>query len=200
MGRPTVRVRRVEGALRVPFMELWIAHRIEVGTTPEAARRLASDGTLAAALDRCDIGAFIAHVDGRPAGYIVVADSTRSPLVDSPCVSITMVHVLPDFRRQGVAKALLSTTARYADHVGADQVASLVPAHDREANRFFARLGFAPETMRRVTSLAALQRRLGGERVARVQLAQVLQRRRDIRARSRVPAASEQDGAAQAVG
>ncbi|MDN5795678.1 MAG: GNAT family N-acetyltransferase [Intrasporangium sp.] len=185
MGRSAVEVRRVEGDLRGPFIDLWVAHRIESGTTPDAARRLAADGTLSAALDRSDICAFIAHVDGTPAGYVVVTDSTRSPLVDAPCVSISMLHVLPDHRRQGVAAALLARTVRYADQVGAVHVASLVPAHDRESNRFFARIGFAPETVRRVTSVATLQRRLAGERSSRRPVAQVLQRRRDLRARAR---------------
>jgi GNAT superfamily N-acetyltransferase len=185
MGRSAVDVRRVEGALREPFIELWVAHRIESGTRPDAARRLAADGTLSAALDRSDICAFIAHVDGVPAGYVVVADSTRSPLVDAPCVSISMLHVLPAYRRTGVATALLATTTRYADRVGAGHVASLVPAHDREANRFFARIGFVPETVRRVTSVATLQRRLAGESPSRGPVAEVLQRRRDLRARAR---------------
>lgn len=184
MGRSAVDVRRVEGALREPFMELWVAHRIEVGTTPEAARRLAADGTLGSALDRSDICAFIAHVDGTPAGYVVVADTTRSPLVAAPCVSISMLHVLPEYRRGGVATALLATTTRYAERVGAGHVASLVPAHDRETNRFFARIGFAPETVRRVTSVVNLQRRLAGESPSRRPVAEVLQRRRDLRARA----------------
>lgn len=184
MGRSGLEVRRVEGTLHEPFIELWVAHRIETGTTPDAARRLAADGTLAAALLRSDIAAYIAHIDGTPVGYVVVADTTRSPLVDTPCVSISMLHVLPEYRRGGVASALLATTARYADRVGADYVASLVPAHDRDTNRFFARLGFAPETVRRVTSVAMLQRRLAGPSPMRRSVAQVLQRRRDLRART----------------
>lgn len=187
MARPGLDVRRVEGTLHGPFIELWIAHRIETGTTPDAARRLASDGTLTGALDRTDIAAYIAHVDHTPVGYVVVADTTRSPLVDAPCVSITMLYVLPEYRRGGVATALLTTTARYAERVGADHVASLVPAHDRETNRFFARLGFVPETVRRVTPVAMLQRRLTGQRPAKRSVAHVLQRRRAVRAQEVAP-------------
>lgn len=185
MGRVGLEIRRVDEALRDEFIELWVAHRIESGTTPEAARRLAADGTLSAALDRPDVAAFIAHVDSEPVGYVVVADTTRSPLVAAPCVSITMLHVLPEFRRGGVATALLGTAARYADRVGVGHMASLVPAHDREVNRFFARLGFAPETIRRVTTVAMLQRRLAGEVSSHRPIARVLQRRRDVRARAR---------------
>ncbi len=193
MTRPAVKVRRLEASQRESFIELWIGHRVETGTTVEAARRLAVDGTLTAALDRPDVVAFIAHVDGVPAGYVVLMDTTTSPLVDAPCVSISMLHVVPELRRQGVGRALLATAARHADRAGADHLASLVPAHDREANRFFARLGFAPETVRRVTPVAGLQRRLGGERVARMHVVQVLQRRLDVRARARASAAEQQD-------
>jgi GNAT superfamily N-acetyltransferase len=181
-------VRRVDSSIYTPFIDLWVAHRIETGTTHEAAQRLASDGTLHAALERPDVSAFIAFHDGVPAGYVVLGDTTRSLLVDSPSVTIDMLYVVPEFRRQGVARALLSAAARYADRQGAEHITSSVPAQDREANRFFARLGFASETVRRVTTSATLQRRLAGEgSPARSSLEQVLQRRRDVRHRLASP-------------
>jgi GNAT superfamily N-acetyltransferase len=184
MGRAVASVQRVDEGLHSQFIELWITHRIEAGTTPEAAQRLALDGTLRKALQRNDICAFMAFVADRPAGYVVLADSTRSLLVSSPCVSIDMLFVHPDFRRQGVGRALLAAATRYADRHGCEHLASAVPAGDREANRFFARLGFVPETVRRVASAATLQRKLAGDsRVTAIQLEQVLQRRRDLRAR-----------------
>src|SRR6478609_5407932 len=184
MGRAVVSVQRVDESLHPQFIELWITHRIEGGTTPEAAQRLALDGTLRNALQRNDICAFMAFVDERPAGYVVLADSTRSLLVDSPCVSIDMLFVHPDSRRQGIGRSLLSAASRYADRQGCEHLASLVPAQDRDANRFFARLGFAPETVRRVTSSATLQRKLAGEpRPARLAIDQVMARRRDLRLR-----------------
>lgn len=184
MGRAGVSVRRVDESLHSMFIELWIAHRIEGGTTPEAAQRLALDGTLRHALQRDDICAFIAFTGDQPSGYVVLADSTRSLLVDSPCVSIDMLFVLPELRRQGVARSLLTAAARYADRQGAEHLASTVPAGDRDANRFFARLGFAAETVRRVATSATVQRKLAGEptpRSQRVGLEQVLRRRRDLR-------------------
>ncbi len=185
MGRSVERVQRVDASLHSRFVELWIVHRVEGGTSPEAAQRLALDGTLRAALERPDIEAFIAFVDDVPAGYVVLADSTRSLLITAPCVSIDMLFVHPDFRRQGVGKMLLAAASRYADRQGAEHLASTVPAQDREANRFFARLGFASETVRRVTAVSTLQRRLSGERRGqRYSFDQVLQRRRDLRART----------------
>jgi GNAT superfamily N-acetyltransferase len=186
MGRSIASVQRVDESLHSPFIELWITHRIEGGTTPEAAQRLALDGTLRHALQRNDVAAFIAFVDSRPAGYLVLSDSTRSLLVDSPCVSIDMLYVDPAHRRLGVGRTLLAAASRYADRLGAEHVASLVPAQDRDANRFFARLGFAPETVRRVTKSATLQRKLSGEpRPTRVAIDQVMARRRDLRLRRR---------------
>lgn len=185
MGRTVISVRKVDVDLHSQFIELWITHRIEAGTTPEAAQRLALDGTLRTALQRNDIYAFIAFVDDRAAGYVVLADSTRSLLVNSPCVSIDMLFVHPELRRTGVGKALLGAAGRHADRQGAEHLASAVPAQNREANRFFARLGFAPETVRRVTSTTTLQRKLSGEpRGQRYSLDQVLQRRRDVRTKA----------------
>ncbi|HET8988051.1 MAG TPA: GNAT family N-acetyltransferase [Humibacillus sp.] len=186
MLRPIAEVQRVDESLHSPFIELWITHRIEGGTTPEAAQRLALDGTLRKALQRGDVAAFLAFVDSRPVGYLVLSDSTRSLLVDSPCVSIDMLYVEPDHRRLGVGRSMLAAASRYADRQGAEHVASLVPAQDRDANRFFARLGFAPETIRRVISSAALQRKLAGEPgVTWVAIDQVMARRRDLRLRRR---------------
>lgn len=183
MGRSVLSVSRVDSTLYAPFIELWIAHRMETGSSRDVAERLAQDGTLRAALERTDVTAFIAFVEERPAGYVVLGDTTRSLLVDSPSVSIDMLYVAPEQRRQGVAKALLAASARYADRQGAEHITSLVPAQDREANRFFARLGFASETVRRVTTSATLQRRLVREASTRYSLDQVLQRRRDVRSR-----------------
>ena len=185
MGRTVISVRKVDVDLHSQFIELGSTHRIEAGTTQEAAQRLALDGTLRTALQRNDIYAFIAFVDDRAAGYVVLADSTRSLLVNSPCVSIDMLFVHPELRRTGVGKALLGAAGRHADRQGAEHLASAVPAQNREANRFFARLGFAPETVRRVTSTATLQRKLSGEpRGQRYSLDQVLQRRRDVRTKA----------------
>jgi GNAT superfamily N-acetyltransferase len=186
MGRSVTSVQRVDESLHSPFIELWITHRIEGGTTPEAAQRLALDGTLRHALQRHDVAAFVAFVDSCPAGYVVLSDSTRSLLVDAPCVSIDMLFVHPEHRHLGVARSLLSAASRYADRQGAEHLASLVPAQDRDANRFFARLGFTPETVRRVTTSAVLQRKLSGEpRPARAAIDQVMARRRDLRVRRR---------------
>lgn len=184
MARPVVTVRRVAESMHTEFIQLWIEHKVEMGFSVEAATRLALDGTLTAALSRPDVHALLALVDGTPSGYVVISDSTRSLLVDSPCVSVDMLFVLADRRRTGVARALLAATTRYAERQGCELIASSVPAQDRDTNRYFARLGFAPETVRRVVSASALQRRLASGTRPRKGLDAVLARRRDLRQRA----------------
>ena len=188
MGRALVSVQRVDEGLHSQFIELWITHRIEGGTTPEAAQRLALDGTLRNALQRNDICAFVAFVDGRPAGYVVLADSTREPArrLARACRSTCSSSTPTSAARASVARCSRPRAATPTARAASTSRAA-VPAGDREANRFFARLGFAPETVRRVASAATLQRKLAGEpRPQRVSL-DLLQRRRDLRARAPRP-------------
>jgi len=79
---------------------------------------------------------------------------------------------------------LLSAAATYADRLGADQIACAVPAQGRDANRFFARLGFAPDVMQRVTTTSALHRKLATGDEPHPALDRLLQRRRSLRARA----------------
>ncbi len=184
MPRPLVSVRRVDETLRPALTELWVSNRVDSGTTPEAANRMVADGSVASALDRTEVCAFVALADEEPVGYVVLSDSTVNALVDTPCVAIDQLFVVPESRRHGVARQLLAAAASYAHRIGAEQIASNVPSHIRDANRFFARLGFTPTVVRRVTTTDALHRKLAGSRVPRHSLEQVLQRRRTARVRA----------------
>jgi len=179
-----VSVRRVDDDLRPALIGLWVTNRVDSGTTPEAAHRMAVDGSVSTALDRSDVCAFVALADEAPVGYVVLSNSTVNALVDTPCVAIDQLFVVPESRRHGVARQLLAAAASYAHRVGAEQIASNVPSHIRDANRFFARLGFTPTVVRRVTTTAALHRKLAGSDVPRYSLEQVLQRRRTARGRA----------------
>ena len=182
LSRPQVSVRRVTPDLECDFMALWVLARVETGAGP--AGRAASEGRVSQALAREDVRVYLALRDDRPVGYIVLTNSPLSFLTDSPCVSIDQVFVAPDARRGGVCRALLSAAATYADRLGADQIASSVPTQGREANRFYARLGFSSYVVRRVTTTSALHRRLATGGASRPALDQLLQRRRSLRARA----------------
>jgi GNAT superfamily N-acetyltransferase len=176
-------VQPVTAELQPEFTRLWIAARVEAGSTPDAALRAASEGRIADALRRDDVIAHLASVNGEAAGFMVLTTSPLSGLIDAPSVSVDQLYVVPESRRAGVAHALLSRAAGFAETLGCEQVATCVPAQAREANRFFARLGFSSHVVRRVTATSALRRRLAGEE-PRAGLDQVLSRRRSLRARA----------------
>ena len=182
LSRPQVSVRRVTPELECDFIALWAMARLETGAGP--AGRVAPEARVTQALARGDVRVYLAVRDDQPVGYIVLTNSPLSFLTDSPCVSIDQIFVAPDARRGGVCRALLSAAATYADRLGADQIASSVPTQGREANRFFARLGFSSYVVRRVTTTSALHRRLATGVESRPALDQLLQRRRSLRARA----------------
>ena len=182
MPRSPFTVSEVTPDLESAFAELWIRARIESGASEEWALRSSTRERVSAAMARPEVRLYLARAGERSVGYAVLTQSPLSGLSDTPSVWIDQVYVVPDARRQGVAKALLATATRYADEVGADQIASCVPAEHRESNRFYARLGFSQFVVRRVTSTAGLRRKLTSERAAAT--VETLQRRRSLRART----------------
>ena len=157
MSRPVVSVKRVAAELEPSFTELWVASRVEAGVSPEVAARAASEGRLRAALDREDVRAFLALGDGgEPVGFAVAAHEPvlrRSPR--HPSVAIDQLYVVPRARKHGVARHLMAAvTAVCRRRSAASRSAATCPAQHREANRFFARLGFSSQIVRRVTSAA----------------------------------------------
>jgi GNAT superfamily N-acetyltransferase len=184
VSRPAISVRRVSEDQERAFTELWMASRVENGVSPEVAARAASEGRISAALHREDVRAYVALADSRAVGFAVAATTPFSALTDAPCVTIDQIYVAPDARRHGVARQLMSAVTLYADSRGCDQIGCNVPAQHRDANRFFARLGFSSQVVRRITTVAALRRRLGADEPRTHSLEQLLHRRRSLRARA----------------
>jgi GNAT superfamily N-acetyltransferase len=183
VSRPQFTVRRVTPELEADFTLLWAASCLE----PRAgsAARAASGDRVAVALARDDVHAYLAGADGQPVGYIVLTHRPLSFLSESQCVSIDEIFVVPEARRGGAARALLNAAATFADRLGVDQIASRVPVQDREANRFFARLGFSSHVVRRVTTTTALRRKLATGDEPHPALDRLLQRRRSLRAHAK---------------
>ncbi len=166
---------------------LWLAGRVEQGGSPEAASRYAADGRVTAPLRRPEVKAFIATRDDVPLGYLVLTERVFG-LSDSTDVAIDQLYVVKEARRQGVARQLLATAIAQAERSGSERIIGYVPATDRDANRFFARLGFGSSVIRRVTTTAALRRKiLGGADVSAFD--SVLRRRRTLRAQGRTRSA-----------
>jgi GNAT superfamily N-acetyltransferase len=171
-----------------------MASRVEAGMSAEVVARVAADGRLTTTLHREDVRAYLAMNDGHAVGFAIAATSPFSALTEAPCVTIDQLYVTPLARRHGVARHLMSAVTQYADSRGCEQIGCNVPAPNREANRFFARLGFSSQVVRRITTVAALRRRLGADEPRHHSLEQLLHRRRSLRARATAAAGNRLAG------
>ena len=93
-------------------------------------------------------------------GAAVLAAESVGGLLDPPSVYVSHLLVGPEHRKRGAGRALVAAAAAYAEEIGVDSVVVGVAPTGRDANRFFARLGFAPMVMRRIAPVAALRRSL----------------------------------------
>jgi len=159
MGRVTVEVRDI-GADDTGLASVWA----EVSADGRTADRLRvrwgqafSDAEVA--LVACDGG----HVVGVASLSVVepTAWLGRS-------VSICVLHVRSGSRHGGVGQALMAATAAYAERVQAEHVMVDVPPSMRDANRFFAKLGFVPMVTRRVAATSALRKRMSAAPAGRL--------------------------------
>ena len=102
---------------------------------------------------------------------LLVAKMDEIGAIDlTPAVHVTHLLVAPAHRRHGVGRTLLAAAVHLADERGVDRVLATAASGSREANRYLARLGFAPLVVHRVASTATLRRSLGisdvSERIA----------------------------------
>lgn len=107
--------------------------------------------------------------------FTVVSSST---LLDSPTLHVSHMYVAAGHRKRGIGKSLMAAAASYAEERGVDQVMVSVAPGLRDANRFYARLGFAPTVVRRVAPVAVLRRQLAAEVPGPVVLRRELRLRR----------------------
>lgn len=94
-------------------------------------------------------------------GLLVLKPDEIGAIDLTPAVHVTHLMVAPRHRRRGVARALLAAAVHFADERGIDRVLASAASGSREANRYLARLGFAPLVVHRVASTATLRRSLG---------------------------------------
>jgi GNAT superfamily N-acetyltransferase len=105
--------------------------------------------------------------DGEPAvGLAVLGLDPLSLVLGSPQVTVDTFVVHRDHRRRGVGTALLAAAAEYAGQAGAAHVAVAVGVREAERQRYFAQMGFAPLTTRRIVALESLTRTLASRRRA----------------------------------
>jgi ribosomal protein S18 acetylase RimI-like enzyme len=95
-----------------------------------------------------------------PLGIALFTVSPASPLLDAPALHMSHAVVADRHKRRGAGRALVAAAAACAEEQGLTQLVVSVRPGSREANRFFARLGFAPLALRRVAPVSAVRRRL----------------------------------------
>jgi N-acetylglutamate synthase-like GNAT family acetyltransferase len=95
-----------------------------------------------------------------PIGLAVLGLDPLSLVLGAPQVTVDTFVVHRDHRRQGAGASLLRAAAAYAQETGAAHVVAAVGGHEAERQRFFARMGFAPLTTRRIVALDSLTRSL----------------------------------------
>lgn len=111
-------------------------------------------------------------------GYAVLLEERVGVLLPTATLYVSHLLVAPNFRKRGAGRALLTGAVRHAEDRDIDHVVVGVQAGARDANRYLARLGFAPLVVRRIASVSTLRRSLGiADSIDRV----ALRRRRSVR-------------------
>lgn len=137
--------------------------------------------------DLVDERLVVAEFDGEVAGAVHLRATTVSPLNLEPVVQAISPHVLPDFRRRGIGRALMEAATGFADERGIGHIAAAAAAGSRDANRFMARLALGPHATLRLAPTAVVKAKLAAQRPAvarpsgRHHLTHVLAARRSLR-------------------
>jgi len=98
--------------------------------------------------------------DDEPLGMALFTVASANALLDIPAVHMSHAVVGDRHKRRGAGRALVAAATAHAEERGIDQLVVSVHPGSRDANRFFARLGFAPLAVRRTAPVAAVRRRL----------------------------------------
>ena len=163
MSRTPVTVRVAEASDVAPLRELW-GDILRRGALDEQLADVA--GIVSTARSREDRCVVVAEVDGEVAGAVYLEATTFTPLNLEPAVLAVSPHVFPRFRRKGVGSALMEAACRFAEQHGIAHIQSAAAAEARDANRFMARLSFAPQAMLRAATTSAVRSRLPQSRQA----------------------------------
>jgi ribosomal protein S18 acetylase RimI-like enzyme len=117
-----------------------------------------------ASLLSCDDRKILVATDdatGHIVGFVVVSEDEAGAIVRTPVLNLSHLVVDKAFRRRGIGRALLGACVHMAEQQGIDYVVASAVTSSRDANRYLARLGFAPFVVRRIAPTAVLRRSLG---------------------------------------
>jgi ribosomal protein S18 acetylase RimI-like enzyme len=136
-----------------------LRHHLRMPPTPDEAVRARYAALLADPDKRVLLAADAASDE--VLGMTVLVPDAVTELLDHRAAYLSHLLVAAAHRRRGAGRALVVAAVQYADEHGYDQVVVGVAPHGREANRFFARLGFVPMVTQRLAPVAVLRRSLG---------------------------------------
>lgn len=163
MSRSPVYARTAQPTDVPVLRELW-QDILRRGTLEEQLDDVAKVVSEALADDRRTI--VVAEHDGEVAGAVFLQATTLTPLNLEPSVLAVSPHVFPAFRRKGVGTALIEAAVRFAEQHGIAHVMTAANSDARDANRFMARLSFAPQATLRAAPTTAVRARLSSRRPA----------------------------------
>jgi N-acetylglutamate synthase-like GNAT family acetyltransferase len=93
---------------------------------------------------------------------LLVAKCDEIGAIDlTPVLHVTHLLVAPGHRRRGVGRTLLTAAVHLAEEHDMDRVLATAASGSREANRYLARIGFAPMVVHRLAPTSVLRRSLG---------------------------------------
>lgn len=128
--------------------------------TPAAARAALEHRYLEALADPDRHLVVVVDPEEAPVGMALLTVAPVNALLDLPAVHMSHAVVADRHKRRGAGKALVAAAASHAEAQGIEQIVVSVHPGSRDANRFFARLGFAPMVVRRVAPVAVVRRHL----------------------------------------
>jgi ribosomal protein S18 acetylase RimI-like enzyme len=129
----------------------------------------------------------VGFVDDQLVASVHLRRAPLSPLHNEAAVHTSYLHVHPDHRRRGYARAMLDAALSWAEEKDVTHITAITTSNSRDTNRFLARLGLGTAATIRIASTASMRRKLAPEvirsRDARRQLGRVLAQRRSIQRR-----------------
>jgi len=139
------------------LVDLWLELAATADFDPEPA---VIRDQVTAMIERETSSTLLALDEDVPVGFVYFTVDMSTPISNSPAVLVSGMHVSDGERRRGVGAALLEAVVATADAVGAAEISVSVPPEMRAANRYLAKLGFAPVLVQRATTTDALRERL----------------------------------------
>ena len=199
MSRAPVTVRCAEPADADDLIHVW-TQTTGVLDSDDALDRTMGEGFLLAP-ETQEAKAAIARIAANPAerllvgcleGRVVAAVHLRrgplSPIQQREAVHLSHLLVLPDYRRRGVASALLSAATGWAEEKDSTHLLATAPRGTREAQRFLARLGFGQVAVIRAAPVSLLCSRFAGLATGSRDTGRLIAHRRTMRRRQGRPA------------